>query len=69
MEYQGSGKRRKETIDGENYYILLTDTHLDITTPFENRPENIKQRVIINHLCKSISKLMQLRLKEKEDEN
>ena len=61
IEFQGEGLRHRIEISGENYYILLTDNHLDLTLPYENRPENIEQRVLLNTLCKEISKLMQMR--------
>lgn len=60
-EYQGTGKRRRIEIAGENYYIFVGDSHVDVTLPYENRPEHIEQRVLVNTLCKEISKLMQLR--------
>lgn len=65
LEYMGDGKRRRVEIGGENYYILLSDEHLDITIPYENRKgANERQRVLINKLCKEVSKLMKLRNKE-----
>lgn len=63
-EYQGTGKRRRIEIAGQNYYIFVGDSHVDVTLPYENRPENIEQRVLVNTLCKEISKLMQLRHSE-----
>lgn len=68
-EYQGTGKRRRIEIAGENYYLFVGDRHVDCTIPHENRPENIEQRVLINTLCKEISKLMQLRNEETESAN
>jgi len=66
MDYLGTGKRRRVEINGENYYLLLSDNHIDITVPFENRPENVETRVLLNTLCKEISKLMKLRNSENE---
>ena len=48
-------KRHKITIDGENFYLIVGDNWVRVTTPYENRPENHKLRVIVDTLCAAIT--------------
>jgi hypothetical protein len=59
MEYIDSGIRRRVEIDGENYYIVVTHNSVTITTPFENRPENITRRLVIDRLADEITATME----------
>jgi hypothetical protein len=59
MEFIDSGIRRRVEIDGENYYIVVTPNSVTITTPFENRPENIQRRLVIDRLADEITATME----------
>ena len=49
-------KRIKTVIDGENFYLIVGSNFVHATTPYENRPENHKLRVIVDSLCTEISR-------------
>ena len=49
-------KRIKTVIDGENFYFVIGENFVHATTPYENRPENHKLRVIVDTICLEISK-------------
>jgi len=49
------GKRKKIVIDNENFYITITPNSVTATVPFENRPENLKLRQIIDSICETIT--------------
>lgn len=55
------GKRRRLTIDEENYYLVVTDGadgwQIDITCPRENAPENMKLRGILEKICAAVNEL------------
>jgi hypothetical protein len=48
-------KRVKTVIDGENFYLLIGMNFVDCTVPFENRPENVKLRTIVDTICRTIT--------------
>jgi len=45
-------------IDGQNYYLVVGDSFVDLTMPHQNRPENVKQRMTLDKLCVEISQMM-----------
>lgn len=49
--------RRRVEIDGKNYYVVVGETFVDITPPRENRPENLKTRVMLETLCREITSI------------
>lgn len=55
------GKRRRVTIDGEHYYVIVTNGpdgwQVDCTCPRENAPENGKLRGAIEKICAAINGL------------
>lgn len=56
--------RRRVEINGENYYIILGNTFAHATTPFENRPERMNERMIVEAVVGAISAML-----EERDEN
>lgn len=59
------GKRIRFEINGERYYVTGTraaDGGIDFTptVPFENRPEMIKERLVVEKLCSELSKLTRM---------
>ena len=56
------GLRRRITIDGEHYYLIVTDGPdgwtVDITAPRENAPENARLRGILESLCGAVSEMI-----------
>jgi len=49
-------KRIKTVIEGENFYLIVGQDYVHATTPYENRPENHKLRVLVDTLCLAISR-------------
>lgn len=63
------GKRRRIKIDGQNYYMFVSHTTIDITMPEENRDDNLDQREILDQLCLHASALLkEIHDGEKEEE-
>ena len=60
--------RRRVEIDGDHYYILVGHRFVAASVPYENRPENLKQRQVIESLCAAITNCMEkLQGEEKTD--
>ena len=59
-ELVGVGKRKRIELWDQNWYLTVTKTSVDITVPFENRPEQLDLRLTVERLCSEISKLMVL---------
>lgn len=55
-----SGLRRVVQIEDENYYLVVTQNSVTATVPYENRPGNVRLRVIVDKLCEEISKTMEM---------
>lgn len=51
-------KRIKIVVDEENFYLIVGSNFVHATTPYENRPENHKLRVIVDTLCTEITRAM-----------
>ncbi len=51
-------KRKRITINNENFYLVVGKTFVDCTVPHENRPENLELRNVVDTLCGEISKMM-----------
>jgi hypothetical protein len=54
-----NGVRKRIVIDGKNFYLTVGTTFVDCTVPYENRPENLKLRQIVDSLCEQISEVME----------
>lgn len=56
------GKRRRIKIDGENYYLIVTDgpdgPAVDITCPRENAPENVRMRHAVETITNNINEML-----------
>lgn len=56
----GTGTRRRISINGENYYLIVTrgehGPHICVTCPRENAPENRRIRGALEGLCDEITK-------------
>lgn len=50
--------RKRLVFDDEHYYLIVGEKFLEIVTPHENRPENMKNRLLLNELCKTATKLL-----------
>ena len=50
--------RKRISINGENYYLVVGTTFVLATLPFENRPERLKERQIVETLCSEITELL-----------
>lgn len=53
--------RERMKIEGENYYLIVGDDFVRVTCPYENRPDNIKMRMVIDLICDKISEIMRRR--------
>lgn len=49
--------RKKRLIDGENYYIVIGETFLDVTVPRENKPEQSKVRNALEEICATVNEV------------
>lgn len=56
-----TGKRRRLTLEGENYYLIVTvgpdGPAVDITCPRENAPENMRMRCIVEAITAGINEI------------
>lgn len=51
--------RKRVEINGENYYIIACDDYtIKATTPYENRPENMKERQVVDMVCDTVSSIL-----------
>jgi hypothetical protein len=50
--------RKCVEINGENYYILVGKTFVSATVPFENRPERMEERRIVESICDAVTSVM-----------
>ena len=62
MDAPNTGLRRRLTLDGEHYYIIVTNGPdgpvIDVTAPRENAPENGKLRQILENICTTINTMI-----------
>lgn len=62
MTAPNTGKRRRLTLDGEHYYLIVTDgpdgAAVDITCPRENAPEHAKLRGILEAVTTCITDML-----------
>lgn len=52
-------KRRRVEIGGQNFYLMVGKTFVDVTVPHENRPESLPLREIVETLCREITNIME----------
>ena len=50
--------RKRISINGENYYLVVGTSFVLTTIPAENRPERLKERQIVETLCSEITELL-----------
>ena len=53
-----SGRRYIVSINGVDYYLLVTPYSVNISYEFENREENIMVRSILEQFCACLTNLM-----------
>ena len=54
----GDGKRHLVKIDNENIYLFISKSGKhEATIPYENRPENLKERLHMDAIMKRLSEL------------
>lgn len=62
MNAPNTGLRRRITVDGEHYYLIVTDgpdgLWLDCTAPRENAPENARMRAILEGICDAATEMI-----------
>lgn len=62
MTEPNTGLRRRLTIDGEHYYLIVTDgpdgLRLDATAPRENAPDNLRLRGILDTICAAATEMI-----------
>lgn len=58
----GTGQRRRISIGGENYYIVVTlgdaGPHVCATCPRENAPEQREVRAVLEQVCETITEML-----------
>lgn len=56
------GRRRRVTIEGEHWYLIVSrgpdGVCVDITCPRENAPEHAKLRAIMETVCANLNPLL-----------
>lgn len=56
-----TGKRRRLTLEGEHYYLIVTvgpdGPAVDITCPRENAPENVRMCRIVESITAGINEI------------
>lgn len=55
------GKRYRIKIDGNSYYVWLSDISVSVAYAYENREDNIKTRTILEKFCAELSRVMKER--------
>jgi|WetSurMetagenome_2_1015567.scaffolds.fasta_scaffold432201_3 hypothetical protein len=50
--------RKRITINGENYYLVVGRNFVMATIPAENRPDRLNERQIVETLCSEITEIM-----------
>ncbi len=50
--------RKKVVIAGENYYLVVGRSFVDVTVAHENRPENLEKRLMLQTLCDEITSVL-----------
>ena len=56
----GEGVRKRISLNGQNFYLIVTKTSVDCTVPYENRSGQRELRETVDRLCSEISELMQV---------
>lgn len=52
-------KRIRLTVKGQNCYMIVGKNFIDVTVPYENRPESMELRQIISEICDAASTLLE----------
>ena len=50
--------RKRVVISGENYYLVVGRSFVDVTVAHENRPENLEKRLMLQTLCDEITSVL-----------
>ena len=53
------GVRKRVVINEENYYLTITPTSVDATVPYENRPDRLQERIVIDTICNVITETLE----------
>ena len=53
-------KRKRISIGGENFYLVVGKRFIDATVPHENRPENQDLRETMDAVCSEATELLEL---------
>lgn len=64
----GSGLRKRVTLFGEHFYLTVTDGEeiiVDCTVPFENRPDRLQERQVVETICHEATELLELLSKKR----
>ena len=49
--------RKRISIEGEHFYLIIGRTFLDVTVPRENAPDQSKVRAILEQICNAVSEV------------
>jgi hypothetical protein len=58
VEFAGNCRRRTAVVGGENVYEICGEDFIYRTTPYENRPENLKVRKATDNMCRRLTALL-----------
>lgn len=65
-------ERRRVVINKENYYITVGKTFVHGTVPYENRKDREDERLVVETICKEITRSLRRQHglpEEEEDDN
>lgn len=57
--------RKRIVVGGENYYLIMGKNFVQATVPYENRPDRLQERAIVEAICEAITEMME----EKRDQS
>jgi hypothetical protein len=58
MSEEDCKRHRVELRNGDNFYFMMGENFIQCCPPNENRPENLKTRMLLDDFCDAITKVM-----------
>lgn len=56
--YEACGRYKVTLRNGQNFYFTMGENFIQCCPPFENRPENIETRMLLDDFCDAITEAM-----------
>lgn len=58
MKYEECKRHVIKLRNGDNFYFMLGKDFIQCCPPFENRPENLETRMLLDDFCEAVTKAM-----------